>query len=113
MPNYRRAYAPGGCWFFTANLLDRRSRLLTDHIDALREAMRRTRARHPFDIDAFVVLPNHIHAVWTLPPGDTDFSLRWRLLKSYFAKAIPALERLTPAREGRGERGIWQRRFWE
>jgi putative transposase len=76
MPNYCRAFVPGGCWFFTVNLLDRRRRLLTDHIDALREARRLTQTRHPFTIDAMVVLPDHIHAVWTLPPGDADFSLR-------------------------------------
>ena len=75
MPNYRRAFAPGGCWFFTVNLLDRRRRLLTDHIDALRAATRLTQARHPFTIDAMVVLPDHIHAVWTPPPDDEDFSL--------------------------------------
>jgi putative transposase len=62
MPNYRRAFVPGGCWFFTVNLLDRRRRLLTDHIDALREATRLTQTRHPFSIDAMVVLPDHIHA---------------------------------------------------
>jgi putative transposase len=62
VPNYRRALIPGGCWFFTVNLLDRRRRLLTDHIDPLREATRRTQMRHPFSIDAMVVLPDHIHA---------------------------------------------------
>ena len=92
MPNYRRAFVPGGCWFFTVNLLDRRRRLLTDHIDALREATRRTQVRHPFTIDAMVVLPDHIHAIWTLPPDDADFSLRWRLIKIEFAKAVPELE---------------------
>jgi len=113
MPNYRRAFAPGGCWFFTANLLDRRSGLLTKEIAALREGMRRTRERHPFRIDALVVLPDHIHAIWTLPPGDADFSTRWRLIKIEFSKAIPRTERLNKARRARGERGIWQRRFWE
>jgi putative transposase len=113
MPNYRRAFVPGGCWFFTANLLDRRSRLLTDEIDVLRDATRRTRARYPFDIDAVVVLPDHIHAVWTLPPGDADFSTRWRLIKSHFARSIPKNERASAVRRARGERGIWQRRFWE
>jgi putative transposase len=73
MPNYRRAFVPGGCWFFTANLLDRRSGLLTTEIEALREATRRTRERHPFRIDAFVVLPNHVHAIWTLPSDDAEF----------------------------------------
>jgi putative transposase len=89
MPNYRRALVPGGCWFFTVNLLDRRARLLTDNIDALRDAMRQTRRRYPFDIDAFVVLPDHLHAVWTLPPGDADFSIRWRLIKPRFARSMP------------------------
>jgi putative transposase len=113
MPNYRRALVPGGWWFFTANLLDRRSRLLTERIDELRDAIRLTRRRHPFHIDAFVVLPDHIHAVWTLPSGDTDFPLRWRLIKAGFAKSLPRTEWLEPARRTRGERGIWQRRFWE
>jgi putative transposase len=113
MPNYRRAFVPGGTWFFTANLLDRRSSLLVDEIDALREATRRTRERFPFRIDAFVVLPDHIHAIWSLPPGDADFSLRWRLIKSRFARAIPKQEWRNPVRQKRGERAIWQRRFWE
>jgi putative transposase len=113
MPNYRRVFVRGGCWFFTVTLLDRRVRLLTDWIDALRDATQRTRQRYPFQIDAFVVLPDHMHAIWTLPPGDADFSTRWRLIKSYFAKAIPKTEWLSPVREARGERGIWQRRFWE
>jgi putative transposase len=113
MPNYRRAFVPGGCWFFTVNLLDRRRRLLTDHIDALRAAIRLTQPRHPFSINAMVVLPDHIHAVWTLPPGDTDFSLRWRLIKIGFAKAVPKSEQRSAVRITRGERAVWQRRFWE
>jgi putative transposase len=113
MPNYRRAFIPGGCWFFTVTLLDRHSQLLTEKIDALRDATQRTRERFPFNIDAFVVLPDHIHAVWTLPPENADFSLRWRQIKVRFAKAIPKGEFLSPVRKARGERGIWQRRFWE
>jgi putative transposase len=113
MPNYRRALVPGGCWFFTVNLLDRRSTMLTERIDAFRDAMQWTLAHYPFHADAFVVLPDHIHAVWTLPPGDADFSIRWRLIKSRFAHALPKREPLTRVRQARGERGIWQRRFWE
>ena len=79
----------------------------------LRAAVAATRQRYPFTIDAFVVLPDHLHAVWTLPPGDCDFSTRWRLIKSRFAKALPKQERLSAVRAARGERGIWQRRFWE
>lgn len=111
MPNYRRAFVAGGCWFFTANLLERRSSLLVDHIDALRSATAWTRRRYPFRMDAFVVLPDHIHAIWTLPPGDTDFSIRWRFIKVRFSRAIPKGERLSKVRRKRGERGIWQRRF--
>src|SRR5262245_31371790 len=109
MPNYRRAFVPGGCWFFTVNLLDRRSGLLTQEIASLGEATRHTRERHPFRIDAFVVLPDHIHAIWTLPSGDADFSTRWRLIKIEFSKSIPKTERLSKARQVRGERGTWKR----
>jgi len=73
MPNYRRAFVPGGCWFFTVNLLDRRRTLLVDHIEILHEAVAATRQSRGFAIDAFVVLPDHLHAVWSLPPGDHDF----------------------------------------
>jgi len=113
MPNYRRAHVSGGCFFFTVNLLDRRRTLLVDQIALLREAVATTRRNHPFTIDAFVVLPDHVHAVWSLPPDDRDFSMRWRLIKSRFARALPKRERLSDVRIARGERGIWQRRFWE
>jgi putative transposase len=113
MPNYRRAFLPGGCWFFTVNLLERRQTLLIDHIATLREAVAKTRQSLPWTIDACVVLPDHLHAVWTLPPGDTDFSTRWRLIKSRFARALPKREQLSSVRIARSERGIWQRRFWE
>jgi len=113
MPNYRRALIPGGCFFFTVNLLDRRQALLVDQIDGLREAVAATRQDHPFTIDAFVILPDHLHGVWTLPAGDIDFSTRWRLIKNRFARALPKQERLGAVRKARSERGIWQRRFWE
>jgi len=113
MPNYRRTFVSGGCWFFTVNLFDRKSHLLVENIDALREAVRATRLRYPFEIDAMVVLPDHIHAVWTLPDNDSDFSIRWRLIKVHFSKSIPKGEWRTPTRRARGERGIWQRRYWE
>ena len=113
MSNYRRAFIPGGCWFFTVNLLDRRQTLLVDYIAILREAVAATHRDYDFTIHAFVVLPDHLHAVWSLPPNDYDFSTRWRLIKTRFAKALPKQERLTAARAARNERGIWQRRFWE
>jgi putative transposase len=113
MPNYRRILVPGGCYFFTVNLLDRNSHLLIEHIDSLRIAVRDTRRNYPFRIDAMVILPDHIHAIWTLPDGDADFSARWRSIKVRFSKAIPKAERLDAVRIARGERGIWQRRYWE
>jgi len=113
MPNYRRVFVPGGCWFFTVNLFDRSSRLLVEHIDLLRDAVRDTQRRLPFYIDAMVVLPDHMHAIWTLPDGDCDFPLRWRLIKVGFSKSLPNREWRTRTRQARGERGIWQRRYWE
>src|ERR1700740_3403399 len=92
MPNYRRALVPGGCWFFTVNLLDRRQRLLVDQVDALRSAFEETKKCYAFEIEAIVVLPDHLHAMWMLPPDDADFSTRWRLIKSRFAKALPRQE---------------------
>jgi putative transposase len=87
--------------------------VLTRHIDQLRNAVRITRRTHPFTIDAWVVLPDHLHCVWTLPEGDADFSTRWRLIKTIFARSVPIGERRSAARRRSGERGIWQRRFWE
>jgi putative transposase len=113
MPDYRRNYLSGGTYFFTFNLLERSSGLLVERIDALREAVRKVKASRPFHIDAWVVLPDHMHAVWTLPPDDSDYSGRWRAIKIAFAKAMPKTECLSAVRAARGERGIWQRRFWE
>jgi putative transposase len=113
MPNYRRFRIAGGTYFFTVNLLDRSSDLLTRHIDALRQAVRATRALRPFHIDAWVVLPDHLHCIWTLPPGDDDFSNRWKAIKIRFVQSLPRDEPRSVTRVARGERGIWQRRFWE
>ena len=100
-------------YFFTVNLLDRQSDLLVRHIETLREVVRERRARAPFHIDAWVVLPEHMHCMWTLPPGDTDFSARWQAIKTGFSKRLPPGEPRSASRIGKGERGIWQRRFWE
>lgn len=113
MVDYRRNRVPGGTYFFTVNLLDRWSCLLVEHIDLLRESVRAVKRRRPFQIDAWVVLPDHLHAVWTLPDGDADYSGRWRSIKIAFAKGLPKTERRSPVRLAKGERGIWQRRFWE
>ncbi len=114
MPNYRRLYVEGGTYFFTVNLLERHGNdLLIRHIDVLRAAVRKVKKAHPFTIHAFVVLPEHLHCVLEFPEGDSDFPLRWRLIKSEFSKSLPSTERRSAIRIKRGERGIWQRRFWE
>lgn len=114
MPNYRRALVPGASWFFTVNLLERRGNdLLVRHIDVLRAAVRRVHQLHPFTINAWVVLPEHMHCVWTLPPGEADYSLRWRLTKTFFSRALPLKEYRSAVRLHRGERGIWQHRYWD
>ena len=113
MTNYRRNFIPGGSYFFTVNLAERRLGLLTKHIGSLRAAFRDTRRAHPFSIEAIVVLPDRLHAIWTLPEGELDFATRWRLIKSTFSRALPKGERVSASRAGKGERGIWQRRYWE
>jgi putative transposase len=113
MPEYRRNRLPGATYFFTVNLLDRRSGLLVANIEPLREAVRQTRCRRPFHIDAWVVLPDHMHALWTLPEGDSDFPGRWRAIKIAFSKSLPNTEQRSEVMSRRGERGVWQRRYWE
>jgi putative transposase len=113
MPQYIRAFVPGGTFFFTVTLLERRRKLLTENIDHLREVFKAARRRRPFTVEAIVILPDHLHCIWTLPPGDADFSTRWHDIKAHFAAQIPRDERLSARRLQKGERGIWQRRFWE
>ena len=110
---YRRTLVPGASYFFTVTLLDRRASLLTDHIDDLRMAFSIVKKRHPFHINAIVVLPDHVHCIWTMPADDADFSLRWREIKSRFSRKVINRETITDSRIRRKERGIWQRRFWE
>jgi putative transposase len=100
MVQYRRNWLPGGTYFFTVTLADRSSTLLVDRVDMLRDATRKTRDAMPFEIVAAMVMPDHLHALWTLPDGDADYATRWRLLKTYFTKSLGIA---TP----------WQRRYWE
>lgn len=100
MVQYRRNWLPGGTYFFTVTLTDRSSTLLVDRVDVLRDATRKTRNAMPFEMVAAVVMPNHLHALWTLPEGDADYATRWRLLKTHFTKSLGIA---TP----------WQRRYWE
>lgn len=114
MRRYIRAHRSGGTFFFTVNLAERAgNRLLVSRIAALRDAFRTTLRAHPFRIDAIVVLPEHLHALWTMPEGDSDFSTRWSLIKARFSRSIEAGERRSASRVRRRERGLWQRRFYE
>jgi len=85
---YRRTDIAGGTYFFTVNLADRRRTLLADHADILRTVMRKVKEKHPFDIDAMVVLPDHLHMLWTLPKGDADFPTRMMLIKAGFSRLV-------------------------
>ncbi|VUT11548.1 REP-associated tyrosine transposase [Klebsiella spallanzanii] len=100
MVAYRRYYLKGGTWFFTVNLRNRKSALLTEHIGDLRNAILTIKRRKPFYINAWTILPEHLHCIWTLPEDDSDFSARWRDIKGYFSKALK-------------QENIWQPRFWE
>ena len=111
--DYRRAYVNGGCYFFTVTLANRKSDLLTQHINFLRAAFKYVKQKHPFTINAMVVLPDHLHCILTLPRYDFDYAKRWALIKIYFSKQLPKTERINASRMRKRERGIWQRRFWE
>lgn len=113
MPEYRRPHQPGGTFFFTVNLSDRGRRLLIEQIEHLRSAIKTVRTQHPFEIDAAVILPDHLHMIWTLPREDHDFSSRWRLIKSGFSRKINKTFVAHASRRSKGERDIWQRRFYD
>ena len=114
MTNYRRPGIKGSTYFFTVNLAVRHNNsLLVDNIEGLRDVFRKVKYKHPFKIDAIVVLPEHLHCIWTLPSGDARFDIRWGKIKSGFSRLIPAGEKRSASRLKRGERGIWQRRYWE
>ena len=113
MTQYRRIYTPGASWFFTVNLAVRENNhLLVEQVHLLREAFLYVKKRQPFDINAVVIMPDHLHCIWTLPEGDADYSGRWSLLKGYFSRGIPRGEAVSKSKIKRRERNIWQRRFW-
>jgi putative transposase len=113
MPDYRRTYATGACWFFTVNLHNRHQSLLIDEIDLLKCCIRKVQQQRPFTINAWVVLPEHMHCLWTLPAGDTDYAGRWLAIKKAFSRVLPRTEYRNTSQIHRRERGIWQRRYWE
>lgn len=113
---YRRAQTPGATYFFTVVTYQRQT--LFQHpetVALLRQAFWTVKQKHPFTIDAIVVLPDHLHCIWTLPPDDADFSKRWRLIKSEFTRYCPDSfrQQRSAARQHKGEQAVWQRRFWE
>jgi putative transposase len=112
MVNYRRNFVSGGTYFFTVTLRKRNSRQLVESIDLLRLAFRKTREAKPFEIDAMVVLPEHLHSIWTLPPNDSDYPGRWRSIKSIFTRELERSGVLVEKRKD-GSAIIWQRRYWE
>lgn len=114
MRTYIRQRVAGGTYFFTVNLAERKiNDLMVRNVDTLRDAFQYVRQRHSFEVVAIVVLPEHLHCIWKLPDGDDDFPLRWRLLKAHFSRHIPKTERIFASRQRQGERGLWQRRYWE
>ncbi len=114
MPIYKRFYEQGGLYFFTVNLQHRSDNdLLVRYIDELYAAIARVQGSHPFKIHAWIVLNDHMHCIWEMPQHDSDFSIRWRLIKRYFSSSLPKTEFIPDKRKQRLERGIWQRRFWE
>ncbi len=118
MSDYRRAKTVGGTYFFTL-VTYRRRRILTSQQcrQWLRDAIEKTRLKYPFGIDAWVLLPDHLHCVWTLPKEDEDFSTRWNLIKGRFSRlareSLHRKEWMSPSKTKHRESTIWQRRFWE
>ncbi|MGA2402941.1 MAG: transposase [Syntrophobacteraceae bacterium] len=113
MTNYRRNRLPGGTYFFTVAIAQRHLDILVQHVRHLKAALRDEHQRAPSINLALVVLPDHLHAIWRLPQEDSDYSNRWRRIKAGFSRALPLGERVSTSREMKGERGTWQRRFWE
>ena len=109
--DYRRYRQAGGCYFFTL-VTENRTPLLIEHIERLRIAMRHCKEKHPFTIDAIVVLPEHLHTLWTLPPDDHDFSTRWMVIKRKFSAGLETIT-TNKSKLAKREKGVWQRRFWE
>jgi len=109
---YRRNFLPGGTYFFTVALFDRRSGLLIENVDVLRDAFRVARKERPFGIEAIVILPDHLHVVMKLPLDDADFAGRWRRIKGYFSSGL-LQSGINLPRHANGELALWQRRYWE
>lgn len=118
MPNYRRANIKGGTYFFTVVTHQRQKLLIDEDVrNALREGIKKTRVTFPFQILAWVLLPDHLHCIWSLPEGDADFARRWGMIKRHVsqhcANHLKTNEGLNLSRIKRNESSLWQRRYWE
>ena len=116
MPEYRRNYIDGGTYFFTVVSYQRRPLFDNeDKIDLLRDCFKNTMGKYPFTIEAIAILPEHIHTIWTLPENDHDYSTRWRMIKSSFSRKFRIADsgNCYSSLIRKGEKGVWQRRFWE
>jgi len=113
MSRYRRAKIDGGVFFFTVTLADRSSDLLVRRIDRLRRIYRSVQIRYPFETIAICVLPDHLHAVWALPPGDDGYPSRWSVIKAGFSRGLGEAATRSSSKFAKRERGLWQRRYWE
>lgn len=117
MPNYRRNLVPGGSFFFTVVTEGRQPILSETGLVLLRQVVRQCRDKYPFTIEAMVVLPDHLHSIWTLPEGDADFSKRWGYIKKEFTTNWLSWGRpeqpISQARRRERRRGVWVPRFWE
>ncbi len=106
-------WQPGASFFFSAHLLDSRSHLLVEQAQALRLAFRVAQQARPFRIDAMVVLPDHLHGVWTLPEGDEAGGQRWAQVQAIFDRHLPALQPRAVVRRDRSVRPLWHSCFRE
>jgi putative transposase len=113
MPRYRRVKIEGGLFFFTLALADRSSDLLVRHIERARRAYAVVQGRRPFETVAICILPDHLHALWQFPEGNTDYPSRWSVFKSIFSRGLPAASERSASKIAKREKGIWQRRYWE
>jgi putative transposase len=113
MSRYRRAKVEGGTFFFTVTIADRSGDLLVRNIDRLRSTYRQVQEWYPFRTIAICILPDHLHSIWSLPEADTDFALRWRLIKSGFSRGLDRSARRSASKIAKRDKGIWQRRYWE
>jgi putative transposase len=110
--HYRRNLVTGGTYFFTVTLQNRKSRLLVDKVNLLKEAIQQVKDQHPFQIKAYVILPEHLHMIWELPRDDSDYSQRWKKIKAQFSKSVHK-SGFALSKTKHKEYNLWQRRFWE